>query len=224
MQVLPVNRLLEPRTSLLPRDHARSTSLCSTLVHAKRQHNHACTYNRQRQQTRLALNAQATQAPVAFQSVDESVWDKTYADKFGPLHYGLATLQGPRDDMEDYASIVARGKCGFLYAGNKLYVIVPCDVLLVWDAMNSGQLAAIFDGHGGRSAADYMSNNLYAILSHSIDDETHNSESDVERKYHFRACCCGIALLLLQCLIYLQHQLVYTLKTVSTYFLEPLLL
>lgn len=41
---------------------------------------------------------------------------------------------------------------------------------------------AVFDGHGGHSAADYMSKNLYKILSVSIDDETHNSESKVEGK------------------------------------------
>ena len=41
-------------------------------------------------------------------------------------------------------------------------------------------IAAIFDGHGGRLAADYMSKNLYEILSHNIDDETHNTECDIE--------------------------------------------
>ena len=40
----------------------------------------------------------------------------------------------------------------------------------------------MFDGHGGHSAADYMSKNLYKILTHSIDDETHNSESSAQGK------------------------------------------
>ena len=62
------------------------------------------------------MTAQAAEASVAFQSVDDSVWDERYAEQ-GPLQYGLATLQGPRDEMEDYASIVPRGRCGFLYAG-----------------------------------------------------------------------------------------------------------
>lgn len=76
----------------------------------------------QTESSRLAIIAKAAEAAVAFQSVDESVWDERYADE-GPLHYGLATLQGPRDEMEDYASIVPRGRCGFLYAGALAF---PC--------------------------------------------------------------------------------------------------
>lgn len=41
---------------------------------------------------------------------------------------------------------------------------------------------AVFDGHGGHSAADYMSKNFYKLLSVSIDDETHESERKVESK------------------------------------------
>ena len=66
--------------------------------------------------SRFRVAAQAAEASVAFQSVDDSVWDERYAEE-GPLDYGLATLQGPREEMEDYASIVPRGHCGFLYAG-----------------------------------------------------------------------------------------------------------
>ena len=40
--------------------------------------------------------------------------------------------------------------------------------------------AAIFDGHGGHLAADYMSQNLYKILSESINDELHNTEVQSE--------------------------------------------
>ena len=38
-------------------------------------------------------------------------------DSVGTLQYGLAALQGPRESMEDYATVVPRGRCGFLYAG-----------------------------------------------------------------------------------------------------------
>ncbi len=68
------------------------------------------------QSSRFRVAAQAAEASVAFQSVDDSVWDERYAEE-GPLEYGLATLQGPREEMEDYAAIVPRGHCGFLYAG-----------------------------------------------------------------------------------------------------------
>ena len=66
--------------------------------------------------SRFRVAAQAAEASVAFQSVDDSVWDERHADE-GPLEYGLATLQGPREEMEDYAAIVPRGHCGYLYAG-----------------------------------------------------------------------------------------------------------
>ena len=66
--------------------------------------------------SKTAVTVQAAPAPAAYQSVDDSVWDERYTEQ-GPLQYGLATLQGPRDEMEDFASIVPRGRCGFLYAG-----------------------------------------------------------------------------------------------------------
>lgn len=119
MQALPVNRLYEPRATFGLRDPVRSASISATPFQTVNFQARTRTHKRQRQHSRTILNAQATDAPVAFQSIDDSVWDKTYAEKFGPLHYGLATLQGPRNDMEDYASIVARGKCGFLYAGEQ---------------------------------------------------------------------------------------------------------
>ncbi len=49
-------------------------------------------------------------------------------DSYGTLQYGLAALQGPRESMEDYATVVPRGRCGFLYAGK-----------LVSDAAVSGE-------------------------------------------------------------------------------------
>ncbi|DBA83228.1 TPA: hypothetical protein ACH3X2_006741 [Trebouxia sp. C0005] len=115
------------------------------------------------QSSRFRVAAQAAEASVAFQSVDDSVWDERYADE-GPLEYGLATLQGPREEMEDYASIVPRGRCGFLYA-------------------------AVFDGHGGHSAADYMSKNLYKILSVSIEDEKKDGECQIEERDANGVCC-----------------------------------
>ena len=76
--------------------------------------------------SKLRVTAQAAEASVAFQSVDDSVWDDRYAEE-GPLEYGLATLQGPRDEMEDYSSIVPRGRCGFLYAGTNLLITTCSD-------------------------------------------------------------------------------------------------
>lgn len=58
---------------------------------------------------------------VVFQTIDENVWDDKYADKFGTLPYGISMKQGPREEMEDFAHIIPRARCGFLFAG-----ALPC--------------------------------------------------------------------------------------------------
>lgn len=142
--------------------------------------------------SRFRVAAQTAEASVAFQSVDDSVWDERYAEE-GPLEYGLATLQGPREEMEDYASIVPRGRCGFLYAGihrsHLFYIALNCNAggfvtctLGSLHALNEIAPAAVFDGHGGHSAADYMSKNLYKILSVSVEDEKKDGECQIEGK------------------------------------------
>lgn len=145
----------------------------------------------QKDSSRTALTIQAAQASVAYQSVDDSVWDERYTEQ-GPLQYGLATLQGPRGEMEDYASIVPRGRCGFLYA-------------------------AVFDGHGGHSAADYMSKNFYKLLSVSIDDETHDSGSKAAKKEgpDGRLCPVEFADALKDCFHEADQQLLHWLKNDS---------
>ncbi len=54
---------------------------------------------------------------VVFQTIDENVWDDKYAGKFGTLPYGISMKQGPREEMEDFAHIIPRARCGFLFAG-----------------------------------------------------------------------------------------------------------
>jgi hypothetical protein len=46
-------------------------------------------------------------------STQDSKWDAKYEQ---PMAYGVAWAQGPRESMEDYASVVPRGRCGFLVA------------------------------------------------------------------------------------------------------------
>lgn len=57
---------------------------------------------------------------------------------------------------------------------NKLDVETFTDTLVV--------ATAVFDGHGGHSAADYMSKNFYKLLSVSIDDDANGSESKAASK------------------------------------------
>ncbi len=52
-----------------------------------------------------------------FATIDDSVWDEKYSDRFGQLDFGVSSLQGPRESMEDCAYVVPRARCGFLFAG-----------------------------------------------------------------------------------------------------------
>lgn len=55
-----------------------------------------------------------------FATVDDSVWDEKYADRYGSLDFGISSEQGPREDMEDCAYVVPRARCGFLFAGEHI--------------------------------------------------------------------------------------------------------
>ena len=47
--------------------------------------------------------------------------------------------------------------------------------------LNSGNmLAAVFDGHGGVSAGQYLCKQLYEVLSDAIDEETYGEECSLE--------------------------------------------
>lgn len=117
MTVVPASRAGNvPRPSLLHDSFCRGqvpTKVFQAVNHSVKKRKY------QRHRSSSGVVVRATAAPVAFQSVDESVWDERYANA-GPLQYGVASYQGPREDMEDYASIVARGRCGFLYAGTSI--------------------------------------------------------------------------------------------------------
>lgn len=88
--------------------------------------------------------------------MDDGVWDEKYSDRYGELDFGVWAEQGPRESMEDCAHIVPRGRCGFLFA-------------------------AVFDGHSGFAAANYLSDHLYEVFSEAIDEGTYGEECDVER-------------------------------------------
>ena len=112
------SRLFCDRGHLSSRKISHKLASCSRAFQGSgvpARHHRPCLHI-QTDSSKLALTVQAAQASVAYQSVDDSVWDERYTEQ-GPLQYGLATLQGPRDEMEDYAAIVPRGRCGFLYAG-----------------------------------------------------------------------------------------------------------
>ena len=114
--VLSTSKLPLDRSPLTSRKSSHKLASCSKSFQCSALPPKRARRGLRTQQTCCRATAEAADASVAFQSVDDSVWDERYAEQ-GPLQYGLATLQGPRDEMEDYAAIVPRGRCGFLYAG-----------------------------------------------------------------------------------------------------------
>ena len=69
-----------------------------------------------------------------------SAWDATYG---APLPHGVSLAQGPRDEMEDVALVVPRGRCGYL-------------------------VAAVLDGHAGGAAARWLADALYPALADAL--------------------------------------------------------
>ena len=53
------------------------------------------------------------------ETADAHSWEEKYGSD-GPLAYGFSAEQGPRETMEDYVTVVPKGRCGFLYAGAAL--------------------------------------------------------------------------------------------------------
>lgn len=63
-----------------------------------------------------------------------------------PLRHGVAVRQGPREEMEDEAVVMDESMCGFMYA-------------------------AVFDGHGGLSSADYLRLSLYETFRDVVEHD-----------------------------------------------------
>ena len=95
------------------------------------------------------------QEQLAFQTIDDNVWDSKYSERYGELDFGVSSEQGPRESMEDCAHIEPRARCGFLFA-------------------------AVFDGHSGFAAASYLSDHLYEVFSEAINEGTYGEECSVE--------------------------------------------
>ena len=49
-------------------------------------------------------------------AADPGVDDMEVAGEVSKFSYGQAGLQGPRDTMEDFTSVIANGRCGFMIA------------------------------------------------------------------------------------------------------------
>lgn len=97
---------------------------------------------------RQSTTASVTAAPASSIEVAESEVEQS-------LSWGEAMLQGPRDSMEDYTTVVPDGRCGFL-------------------------VALLFDGHAGSAAADWLSSRLYDLFSEAVTDEILDARPEEE--------------------------------------------
>ncbi|KAK9867824.1 hypothetical protein WJX84_007226 [Apatococcus fuscideae] len=66
--------------------------------------------------------------------------------------------------MEDTAVVIPRARCGYLFA-------------------------AVFDGHSGSKSAEYLSKELYTVLSEAIDDNADTEECVIEDTDTSGLCC-----------------------------------
>ncbi|CAL5225273.1 g8068 [Coccomyxa viridis] len=101
---------------------------------------------------------------LAFATVDDGVWETKYEDLYGTLDFGASSAQGPRESMEDCAYVIPRARCGFLFA-------------------------AVFDGHSGFAAAQYLSEHLYDCFSDAIDEGAYGPECSIDERETGGICC-----------------------------------
>ncbi len=81
---------------------------------------------------RSRRSARLKPVPPAAAAADlETANDTDWETKYGqaPLEFGIAALQGPRETMEDFVSVIPQGRCGFLVACE---VLEPSRTLSVW--------------------------------------------------------------------------------------------
>mmetsp|Transcript_15246 Transcript_15246/g.46030 ORF Transcript_15246/g.46030 Transcript_15246/m.46030 type:complete len:410 (+) Transcript_15246:141-1370(+) len=107
-------------------------------------------------------------------AVTPSVNDEQLADENPEFSYGQAALQGPRDTMEDFTSVIPDGRCGFL-------------------------IASLFDGHSGPRAAEWLNTRLYESFSDTInediiDNKAEDGECEIEGLDEVTGLCCPVGL------------------------------
>ena len=136
---------------------------------------------------------------------DAEAWREKYGS--GPLPYGTSAQQGPRETMEDYVTVIQKGRCGFLYAGSSSllrhtlvgaplcayhcrgylhaahFAVVALlsasiDLCIAGDTPDVFCWAAgVFDGHQGPGAAAYLHQHLYTVVSEVIQDAADKDNS-----------------------------------------------
>ena len=142
-------------------------------------------------------------AAADLETANDAEWETKYGDD-APLEFGMSAIQGPRETMEDFASVIPEGRCGFLVACEpSIHEPLPCATSSVPSHADRSLLqhvlsqllspalpacltwlvalcAALFDGHGTGAAADRLNDSLYDEFSHAIDDQMLNTMEDLD--------------------------------------------
>ena len=87
------------------------------------------------------------------------------------LQYGVSAVQGPRELMEDCASVVPNGKCGYLYACTRSThnFHIDCAFHRVDHHLCH---TVVFDGHSGFAAAEWLRDNMYGVICDVVNEDT----------------------------------------------------
>lgn len=107
--------------------------------------------------------------------------------------------------MQDFLHVVPKARCGFLCAGmapcagynleRKTWICLQskflCAGVPVW-SRHAVLCTGVFDGHGGDSAADYLSRKFYDLFSEEVSEEVYGKECSNEGWAHQSRCCIDI--------------------------------
>ena len=95
---------------------SRQVPSCATLLAD-------CCWHSSSHKDRTRRSARWKPVPAAaadLETANDTDWDTKYGGE--PLGFGISALQGPRETMEDFASVIPEGRCGFLVAcGPSIY-------------------------------------------------------------------------------------------------------
>lgn len=112
----------------------------------------------------------------------EVAWEAKYGEQ--QLRHGVDMQQGPREGMEDFTHLVEKARCGYLFACES--PVGPC---LQQPARppphRAARLpppAAVYDGHGGKAAGQYLQRELYDVFSQVVDQGESALECALEGK------------------------------------------
>ena len=164
----------------------------------------------QRRRSSGATFAASSSSPPS--TLEGEAWEAAHGQ--ATLRHGLSLEQGLRETMEDAAQVVPNGPCGFLFASEApaaahLPPAACCTLLhavaipagsnhLLWHTPHPSHpptasppsAAAVFDGHGGFAAADYLQQHLYRVFTRVLSEQ--GPQADLESSQNLAGLACPL--------------------------------